>query len=111
MKYQVARLYRNGEFVGYGIAVAGILLEGQVSTTIETEPGELPKVTATFNLLNEHLENQPKIDLDNPRASKELQFVIHPDRTLTIAQAEELRDVVNGFLTRNKLSDGVEWKS
>lgn len=111
MKYQLAKLYRGDRFFGYGIAVGGLLLDGQVSTTVETAPNELPTVNAIFNLSNEHSENQPRIDLDNPKASNEFQFVIHPDTPLNVEQVEELRDVVNDFLTRHKLSDGGVWKS
>lgn len=111
MKYQLAKLYRGDRFIGYGISVGGLLLDGQVSTTIETAPNESPTVNVIFHLSNEHSENQPRIDLDKPSASNEFQFVIHPDKPLTVVQAEELRDVVNDFIARHKLSDGGVWKS
>lgn len=110
MKYQLAKLYRGDRFFGYGIAVGGLLLEGQVSTKIETAPNELPIVNAIFNLSNEHSENQPRIDLDNPKTSNEVNIYLNPGRALTVEQAEELRDVLNNFIAKNKLSDGVVWK-
>ncbi|WP_368770713.1 hypothetical protein [Enterobacter cloacae] len=110
MKYQLAKLYRGDRFFGYGIAVGGLLLDGQVSTVVETEPNEVPKVIATFNLRNEHSENQPRIDLDNPKTSNEVNIYLNPGRALTVEQAEELRDVLNDFIAKNKLSDGVVWK-
>ena len=106
MKYQLAKLYRGDRFFGYGIAVGGLLIDGQVSTVVETAP----KVIATFNLSNEHSEKQPRIDLDNPSASTELNVVIHPDKPLTIEQADELRDLVKDFVAKHNLSDGGLWK-
>ncbi|HDR2537657.1 TPA: hypothetical protein QCI11_002988 [Enterobacter ludwigii] len=110
MKYQLAKLYRSERFFGYGIAVGGLLLDGQVSTVVETAPNEVPKVIATFNLSNEHSESQPHIDLDNPKTSNEINIYLNPGRTLTVEQAEELRDVLNNFIAKNKLTDGVVWK-
>jgi len=111
MKYQLAKLYRDERFFGYGIAVGGLLLDGQVSTTIKTEPSEIPKVISTFNLSSEHSENQPIIDLDKHDASNEFQIVIHPAKPLTVEQLEELRDAVKGFLEKHNLSGGGVWKS
>lgn len=111
MKYQLAKLYRGDRFFGYGIAVGGLLLDGQVSTVVETEPNEVPKVIATFNLSNEHPEEQPRIDLDNRCAPNEFQIVIQPDKTLTVEQFEELRETVKCFLAKHNLSDGGIWKS
>lgn len=110
MKYQLAKLYRGDRFFGYGIAVGGLLIDGQVSTVVETAPNEMPKVIATFNLSNEHSEKQPRIDLDNSSASTELNVVIHPDKPLTIEQADELRDLVKDFVAKHNLSDGGLWK-
>ncbi len=110
MKYQLAKLYRGDRFFGYGIAVGGLLIDGQVSTVVETAPNEMPKVIATFNLSNEYSEKQPRIDLDNPSASTELNVVIHPDKPLTIEQADELRDLVKDFVAKHNLSDGGLWK-
>ncbi|MCU6328942.1 hypothetical protein KSU19_14900 [Enterobacter quasiroggenkampii] len=111
MKYQLAKLYRGDRFFGYGIAVGGLLLDGQVYTVVETEPNEVPKVIATFNLSNEHSEKQPRIDLDNPGTSNALQLVIHPEKELTVKQVEELRDAVNEFLAKHNLAGGGAWKS
>lgn len=65
MKIQLAKLYRRGNFFGYGIAVNGELLDCQVATDIKTEANEIAKVVAVFNLTAEHAENQITIDLDN----------------------------------------------
>lgn len=64
MKYQIAKLYRGDHFLGYGIAVDGQLLDGQASTSINTETASLPTVTVVFNLNKDHAENQITIDLD-----------------------------------------------
>lgn len=64
MKYQIARLYRGDEFLGYAIAVDGQLLDGQVSTIISTEPRIIPTATVVFNLDRDHAENQITINLD-----------------------------------------------
>lgn len=63
MKFQLAKLYRGELFIGYGLAVSGQLLDNQVSTVIDTQSGELPTVTAVFNLDKNHAENQITIDL------------------------------------------------
>lgn len=57
MKFQVAKLYRGKHFAGYGIAVDGELLEGQLSARTESRGGEPPTVTVTFRLTAEHIEN------------------------------------------------------
>ncbi|UIZ74521.1 hypothetical protein HRV96_15150 [Raoultella ornithinolytica] len=64
MRYQIARLYRGDEFLGYAIAVDGQLLDGQVSTIISTEPSSIPTATVVFNLDRDHAENQITINLD-----------------------------------------------
>lgn len=64
MKYQIAKLYRGDEFRGYAIAVDGQLLDKQVSTIINTEPGRIPTATVVFNLDSDHAENQITINLD-----------------------------------------------
>lgn len=64
MKYQIARLYRGDELLGYAIAVDGQLLDGQVSTIISTEPRSIPTATVVFNLDRDHAENQITINLD-----------------------------------------------
>lgn len=109
MKYQLAKLYRGGRFFGYGIAVGGFLLDDQVSTTIDTDAKNLTIVTTVFHLSNEHSENQPRIDLDNPLASNELNVVIHTDKPFTVEQLKEFRETVIGFLTKHNLSGGGAW--
>lgn len=64
MKYQIAKLYRGDEFRGYAIAVDGQLLDGQVSTIINTDPGSIPTATVVFNLDSNHAENQITINLE-----------------------------------------------
>ncbi|HDU5042457.1 hypothetical protein KSL85_07325 [Klebsiella aerogenes] len=64
MKYQIAKLYRGDAFRGYAIAVNGQLLDMQVSTIINTEPGSIPTVTVVFNLDSDHIENQITINLE-----------------------------------------------
>ena len=61
---QLAKLYRSGEFFGYGLAVDGELLEQQVDTNISTKPNELPYITASFYLKEQQAENPIIIDLD-----------------------------------------------
>ncbi|HEJ6909074.1 TPA: hypothetical protein SMF28_000448 [Serratia marcescens] len=68
MKFQLAKLYKGSFFFGYGIAVNGELLDCQISTEIKTEPNEIAKVVAVFNLSAEHAENQISIDLNNTEA-------------------------------------------
>ena len=58
------KLYRGKHFAGYGIAVNGELLEGQLSARTESRGGEPPTVTVTFRLTAEHIENQPVIKLN-----------------------------------------------
>ncbi|HIG9583231.1 TPA: hypothetical protein ACYEKW_004762 [Escherichia coli] len=64
MNYQLAKLYRGKHFAGYGIAVNGELLEGQLSARTETRGGELPTVAVIFRLTAEQAENQPIIKLN-----------------------------------------------
>lgn len=43
--------------MGYGVAVDGVLLSQQLSTTVNTEPATMPSITAIFSLdagMNEH---------------------------------------------------------
>ena len=61
---QLAKLYKGTEFLGYGLAVDGILLEQQVDTNISTKPNELPYITASFYLKEQQAENPIIIDLD-----------------------------------------------
>lgn len=63
MKLQIAKLYRGERFMGYGLAVDGKLLDQQLSTIIDSSPGEIPIITATFNMTSEQAENQIIINL------------------------------------------------
>ena len=63
---QLAKLYRSGEFFGYGLAVDGVLLEQQVDTNISTKPNELPYITASFYLKEQQAETPITIHLDQP---------------------------------------------
>jgi len=61
---QLAKLYMQGQFFGYGLAVDGELLNQQESTTISTNPNELPKINAQFYLKEQQAENPIIIHLD-----------------------------------------------
>lgn len=63
MKPQIAHIYRNGRFVGYGLAVNGELIDWQLSADISSEPNELPKMTVDFVIDNQMAENPVRIDL------------------------------------------------
>ncbi|MGA8121314.1 hypothetical protein [Rouxiella badensis] len=63
-QFQLAKLYRRNEFLGYGIAVDGELLSQQESTTISTNAKELPKLNAQFHLKEQQAENPIIIHLD-----------------------------------------------
>ena len=63
MKFQLAKVYQNGRFKGYGVAVDGQLLSNQISTTIETNPNELPVINAVFRLEDEQAENPIRIEV------------------------------------------------
>lgn len=65
MKTQLAKLYRNGRFTGYGVAVNGELLSSQVSTVIDSDGRGIPTLTAVFNLNSEQVENAVVINLSN----------------------------------------------
>lgn len=94
MIFQIAKLYRCGRFIGYGIAVDGHLLDGQVSTTISTEVNHLPTVTAVFNMSNEQAENQISICLDGEWFRRESRF----DQAGSSEAADRnYRDVVERF--------------
>lgn len=56
-KIQLAKLYRDGFFIGYGVAVDGELVEGQLSTVITSEPRNAPTIMATFNITKEQDDN------------------------------------------------------
>ncbi|HGH5394184.1 TPA: hypothetical protein ACJI3N_000658 [Raoultella planticola] len=66
MKYQIAKLYRGEHFSGFGIAVNGKLLDGQLNITINTEPGSIPTATVVFYLDKDNAENQIAINLEEP---------------------------------------------
>lgn len=61
---QLASLYKNGKFYGYGIAVDGELLSNQINTDIETKGiREPPIIKAEFNLTTEMIKNPIDIEL------------------------------------------------
>lgn len=64
MRLQLAKLCRGDRFCGFGIAVDGQLIDKQVSTTINTEPGSIPTATVVFNLYKNTAENQVVINLE-----------------------------------------------
>lgn len=61
---QLAHIYRGAAFLGYGIAVEGVLLSKQLSTTIDSEAASHPIITTAFSLDAEMNENPVKIDLN-----------------------------------------------
>ncbi|AKJ41543.1 hypothetical protein [Pragia fontium] len=61
-RIQLARLYKRGEFFGYGVAVDGELISNQVSTSIDTLPGETPKLKVCFYLKADEVENTIQIN-------------------------------------------------
>lgn len=63
MKPQIAHIYRNGRFFGYGLAVNGELIDWQLSADISSKPNELPKMTVEFVIDNQMTENPVRIDL------------------------------------------------
>ncbi|HGO6780913.1 TPA: hypothetical protein ACK8T7_005147 [Klebsiella aerogenes] len=94
MIFQIAKLYRCGRFIGYGIAVEGHLLDGQVSTTISTEANSFPTVTAVFNLSNEQAENQITICLDGEGSAGKVDLI---KQAVAEAADRNYRDVVERF--------------
>ncbi|HBX2023778.1 TPA: hypothetical protein MM032_003085 [Klebsiella variicola subsp. variicola] len=92
MKFQVAKVYRYGRFMGYGIAVDGNLLDGQVSTTVDTDANGIPLITAVFNMNNEHAENQITILLDDEGDSQKVDLI---KKAVAEAAARNYRTVVN----------------
>ncbi|HGC6390690.1 TPA: hypothetical protein ACI00M_003894 [Cronobacter dublinensis] len=62
-KVQLAQIYRGQRFIGYGVAVDGVLLSQQLSTSINTEPGTVPSITAVLGLDAEANENPVRINL------------------------------------------------
>jgi len=63
MKLQLAKVYQNDHFKGYAVAVDGQLLSKQISTTIESNPHELPVIKAVFLLDEEQAENPIRIEV------------------------------------------------
>lgn len=61
---QLAHIYRGQIFLGYGIAVDGVLLGQQLSTMIDTEPASMPTITTVFALHAEMNENPIRIDVN-----------------------------------------------
>lgn len=61
---QLAHIYRGQIFLGYGIAVDGVLIGQQLSTMINTEPASMPSITAVFALDTGMHENPVKIDVN-----------------------------------------------
>ncbi|MBF6637892.1 hypothetical protein LLS47_21280 [Rouxiella badensis] len=66
---QLAKLYKHGQFFGYGLAVDGELLKQQIDTTITTEPDKLPTINASFYLKEQQAENPIIIHLDQVEIS------------------------------------------
>lgn len=62
-KVQLAHIYRGKRFLGYGVAVDGVLLSKQLNTSINTEPGAVPCITTIFGLDAEMNENPVRINL------------------------------------------------
>ncbi|MWN32104.1 MULTISPECIES: hypothetical protein [unclassified Gilliamella] len=60
---QLAHLYKNGGFYGYGIAVDGQLLTNQVAVSIETKPNQPPRIYVDFYLDSEAVNNPIDIEL------------------------------------------------
>lgn len=63
-KIQLAHLYRDNIFIGYGIAVNGKLLSNQVATAIDTSPTDPPTVRVTLRLSSEMNDNPVRIDIN-----------------------------------------------
>ncbi|AHE72542.1 hypothetical protein M942_04430 [Enterobacter ludwigii] len=49
-KLQIARLYDNGHFIGLGVAVDGVLLDGHTASIVSTTAGEPAKLSVEFAL-------------------------------------------------------------
>ncbi|HFQ7088416.1 TPA: hypothetical protein ACHSON_003974 [Raoultella planticola ATCC 33531] len=92
MIFQIAKLYRCGRFIGYGIAVDGHLLDGQVSTTVSTEANGIASITAVFNMSNEHAENQITIHFDGEGIAEKVDVI---KKAVVEAANRNYRDVVN----------------
>ena len=62
-KVQLAHIYRGQTLLGYGVAVDGVLLSQQLSTTVNTEPACMPSITTVFSLDACMNENPVRIDI------------------------------------------------
>ncbi|MGJ3447401.1 hypothetical protein [Enterobacter sp. PTB] len=49
-KFQIARVYDNGHFVGLGVAVDGVLLDGSTAATVSTTAGGPSTLSIEFVL-------------------------------------------------------------
>lgn len=63
-QFQLAKLYREGQFVGFAVAVDGEIIGSQVSSNIETLPGTMPVMHAQFMLTESEVENPIIINMD-----------------------------------------------
>ncbi|MBT0725144.1 hypothetical protein HH682_12100 [Rosenbergiella sp. S61] len=63
MKVQVAHLYDGNQFMGYGLAVNGEVIDGQASIDISSNPEQIPTATVVFHLDAEMTENPVRVDL------------------------------------------------
>lgn len=52
-KIQLAHLYNGDRFMGYGLAVDGLLLEKQTNSSIHTQPGRPPVIETHFHMSTE----------------------------------------------------------
>lgn len=62
-RIQLAHLYQGDRFMGYGIAVDGVLLEKQLNTTVRTLPFEAPIIEVHFDLTEEMKSDNLRIQL------------------------------------------------
>ena len=62
---QLAHLYKNGKFYGYGISVDGQLLSNQVAVTIDMEPNQPAIMHVDFKLDSKVVSNLVDIELNN----------------------------------------------
>lgn len=62
-RIQLAHLYHGDHFMGYGIAVDGVLLEKQLSTTVRSFPFESPIIEVHFSLTEEMKSDNLRIQL------------------------------------------------
>lgn len=60
---QIARIYRNNTFLGYGIAVNGELLPEQMSTDIQTEPGQQALMSVVFRMTEKMVEGAVRVEV------------------------------------------------